>query len=170
MNEGINKKYIIIGIIVVLCIMFSKNIRYFFVGKNDVMVDRPTAVYFSNPGEPYGEVYQIEGTHKKVYVTVDKKYLNNDDTEIYVSGKYWNSPETPLIKVNGKVIDKVTKENSGKTDWVLGDTYYSKMYHFYMNETIVEGKEYKFYVRIKDTSETVTVIFTSKEVDEWDWE
>lgn len=142
MKDKKDIKIIVIIIIIAVCILFSKNIRYFFNGDKDVSVAVPTGFYFelANKDEE-GDLYEIDGLNDKTYITVDKKYLNNDDTEIYVTGHYWNSPEKPLVKLNGKVIDDVSTDNTGYAKGVFSDTYYSKNYHFYINETIEEDLE-----------------------------
>lgn len=160
-NKKKNIKYIIIVAIIILCIVFSKYIRYIFIGKNDIIISEPTSFYFEIMDKESGDLYEINDTNSEAYITVDKKYLNNDDVKIYVSGEYWNSPEIPLVKLNGKVIDNVKTDNTGYAKGVFSDTYFSKNYHFYINETIKENKEYTFYVRIKNISKSIRIIFTT---------
>ena len=166
MKEKKNIIYIILIIIIVLCIIFAKNIRYYFAGDKDIAISVPTGFYFEITNKDDKELYEISGLNNTTYITVDEKYLNNDDVQLYVTGKYWNSPETPLVKLNGKVIDEVSTENTGNADGVFSKTYFSKYYHFYINETIEEDKEYTFYIRIRNISQSIKVIFTTRETME----
>ena len=166
MNKIKDVKIVIVIIIIVLCLIFSKNIRYFITGNKDVIISEPTAIDFSIIGEDKSDLYPIIESDETTYVTIDKKYFNNDDVKIYVTGTYWNSPEKPLVKFNGKVIDNVESDNTGYAENVFSDNYYSKNYHFTINETIEEDKEYTVYVRIKDISTSTKIIFTTKETSE----
>ena len=82
-----------------------------------------------------------------------------------MTGQYWNSPENPLIKFNGKVIDNVKSSNTGYAKWVFSNIYFAKNYHFDINETIKEDKKYTFYVRIKNISKSINIIFTTRETE-----
>lgn len=168
MKDKRDIKLIVIISIIALIIIFSKNIRYFFTGDKDLSIAVPTGFYFEIMDKGNGDLYEIDGSDSKEYITVDKKYLNNDDTQIYVSGRYWNSPEKPLVKFNGKVVDGVTSSDTGYADGVFSDYYYSKCYHFTINETIEEDKEYTFYVRIRNESKSIKVIFTTRETFDGD--
>ena len=161
-------RLIVVIAVIALCIIFSKNIRYFFTGDKDVSIAVPTGFYFEIMDKGNGDLYEIDGLNEKTYITVDKKYLNNDDTQIYVTGHYWNSPEKPLVKFNGKVVDGVSSDNTGYAKGVFSDRYYSKNYHFTINETIEENKEYTFYVRIKNESKSIKIVFTTKETFDGD--
>ncbi|MBQ2656559.1 MAG: hypothetical protein IJF95_07955 [Erysipelotrichaceae bacterium] len=162
MTNKIKFKYIFVILIVLACALFSKNIRYFITGDDDIVISTPTAFYFDLRNQGNGDLYEIDGLESKVFISVDRKYLNNDDTHIYVTGEYWNYPGKPMVKLNGKVIDNVKSSNTGYAGSVFSDHYYSKNYHFDVDERIIEGKTYTFYVRIGDVSKSVDVIFISE--------
>ncbi len=165
-NNKQNIKYIVIIVLVLLCVFFSKNIRYFFNADNDIVISEPHGFYFEIMNKGNGDLYEIDGLNDTTYITVDKKYLNNDDAHVYVTGSYWNSPDIPLVKINGKVVEGVSSENSGHVGSVFNDVYYSKIYYFNINETLEENKKYTIYVRIKNISKSINVIFTTQKTED----
>lgn len=157
-----NLKSIILVLLIALCVVFSKNIRYLVTGGGYMAIGVPTGFYFDIKEQGNGDLYEIDGLNSKATIEIDKKYLNNDDTHLYVTGQYWNSPETPLVKFNGKVVGGVRTSNTGHAGSVFSDIYFSKNYHFDINDRIEAGKEYTFYIRIGNLSKSIDVTFVAE--------
>ena len=172
---------VIVGLITVYyaALLFDalpQYVRFFLTDGKDATVAAPDAFYFAlstsdAPGELYefysddydpdypDDGYEIEtDTH---HVFVDKKYLNNDDATLYVSGSYRNYPFKPTVKVDGRQIEAVSFSNTGYADGIFSKTYVARLYHFYINDRILEGHTYEMYVRCDNITDVVKVMFHS---------
>lgn len=168
-------KYIIVVILFILCFFYRKEIRYEFFdhGADKDNVNVPNEfIFYNQKTHDYVESYYDDVDEELCYydeendamrVVVDKAYLDNNDVYLHAIGIILNSPQKPIVKVNGKEIskNKITL-SSGSERGLFEDIYISKRYNIYIYDTIKENKIYEFYVRIGEKSETQKIIFTSE--------
>jgi hypothetical protein len=158
-----NKSKIIVVVfiaVVALVAIFGVNIRYFFSGGKDIVVAPPDAFcFYLATNNDQGEVYHLSDEPYNVedgedgydentmtyHLFVDDIFLENNDAYVYITGSYWNYPYNPIVKVDGKIVNEISSENSGYSDGMFSDPYLSRLYHFYYKDKILLDHTYEIY-------------------------
>jgi hypothetical protein len=126
----------------------------------DETLDEQGIVYSIIEHDNYGS-QRYDEKNNLYYLEVAKKYLGNDNVQLYATGEYWNIFGKPIVKVNGIKVDQVDIENGGEHGhFIWSKIYNSKLYHITYQDTIEADKSYEFHTWCGNENAQIRVVFT----------